>query len=419
MKYYKRYIDLMLKEYLKSSGAVYLRGPKWVGKTTSCMQIAKSIIKIDDPIFRDNNISIAKINPTILLSGEKPLLLDEWQIAPQLWNAVRFQVDKLGEVGLFILTGSATPIIDDSHHSGVGRIANLTMLPMSLYESHDSTGEISILELKKGNYKITRRIESKQQSIDEISYLICRGGWPAFTALTPNQSLCIARRYIESIIDIEFKNLGKNNKLAEMILRNYALNISSTTPNTRIYEDIKAVYGEVSDKTINDYLTIFEQMFIIDSIPGWNISIRSKTAIQSSPKKDFVDPSLAAAILNLSPQLLYNDMAYFGLLFESLVRRDLKVYSMPLGGYLRHYRDRYGLECDNVLFFNDGSYGLIEVKLGHNDINKAVANLRKLRTILVEKEKKPPQFLMIIVGIGVAYQLEDDILIVPIGVLCA
>lgn len=422
MQYIKRIVDEELEEKLKYIGAVLIRGPKWCGKTTSAKRIAKSIVEMQNPELQDNYIEIADTRPSILLEGEKPRLIDEWQIAPKLWNAVRYSIDNINMPGQYILTGSATPIDDKDNnlHSGVGRFAFVDMKPLTLYESGESNGKISLKDIVEGK----REIDGVTTDLvyEKIAYALCRGGWPSTLNLEKEIALKIAKDYVDVLCESDISkvdNIKKNPTLARTILKSYARLVSTIDSNQAIYADVRSNYADISDKTINSYLNALKKLFIIDEIEAWNPNIRSKTAIRTSPKKTMIDPSLAVAALGITPQELMLDINTFGLLFENLVNRDLSVYARKNGGKLKHYRDRYGLECDNVIHFEDGSYALVEIKLSGSRIKEAEEYLLHLKSLIEGSPnlKTKPLFLMIITASEMAYTTENGVLVVPIGCL--
>ena len=420
MKYIKRIIDNEIKEKLSIMGAIVIKGPKWCGKTTSAKQIAKSVLEMQNPDLQENYIELANTKPSLLLEGEKPRLIDEWQLAPKLWNAVRYSVDEIGLPNQYILTGSSTPVEDSSLHSGVGRFAFVTMKPMTLFESGDSNGKISLRDILNGN----REIDGIKTDLgyEEIAYALCRGGWPAAINLDKNKSLEIAKNYIDVLCESDISRVDgvhRNPNLARAILKSYARQVSTIDSNQSLIDDVKANYADVSDRTIFEYLSVLKRLYIIEDIEAWNPNIRSKTAIRTAPKKSMIDPSLAVAALGVSPKEIMLDIRTYGLLFENLVNRDLSVYVSSLGGILKHYRDRYNLECDNVIHFNDGRYALIETKLGGTRIKEAEEHLITLRDLIVKNQPKigKPEFLMVITGTNMAYTTESGVMVVPIGCL--
>lgn len=417
-KYLKRCIDSVLEMYLETFGAVLIEGPKWCGKTTTASMQSESIIKLQDPRKFNDYIKLAEINPKALLDGKTPRLIDEWQLAPILWNAIRAEVDERNKEGLFILTGSTTLKNDDTMHSGTGRIARLLMRPMSLYESLDSSGQISLSNLFKQNTEIDGITTST--SIEDISKYICRGGWPSTIGKSEKSSQLIAEDYVNSICESEASSVDgfeKNPNRVRAVLRSYSRNISTLATNRTILNDIAANDMQISEPTLYSYLNALNRLFVIEDIPAWSPSIRSKTVIRSSNKKGIVDPSLAAASLGITPGNIFDDMKTFGFLFESLCIRDLRIYSQEIGGKVYYYRDRYGLECDAVIRLNDGKYCLIEIKLGNTDIDKGAENLTKLSNLLMENGKKPPQFLAVVSGGNIAYTRADGVKVIPISCL--
>lgn len=420
MKYINRIVDNEIKEKLKITGALLIKGPKWCGKTTSAKQIAKSVLEMQNPDLQENYIELANTKPSLLLEGEKPRLIDEWQLAPRLWNAVRYSVDNIGLPNQYILTGSATPNDESGLHSGVGRFSFVIMKPMTLYESGDSNGKISLLGILNGN----RNIDGIKTELtyEKIAYVLCRGGWPNSIYLAKKQALAIPKNYIDVLCDSDISRVDgvkRNPTLARAILRSYARCISTIDSNQSIYDDVKANYADVTERTIIDYVDVLKRLYVIEEIEAWNPNIRSKTSIRMSPKKTMIDPSLAVAALNCTPEDIMFDIKTFGLLFENLVNRDLSVYVNSIGGNLNHYRDRYGLECDNVIHFDDGRYALVETKLGGSKIKEAEEHLLKLNELISNADPKigKPEFMMIITGTEMAYTTENGILVVPIGCL--
>lgn len=420
MEYVNRIIDNELKQKLSIVGAVLIKGPKWCGKTTSAKQVAKSVLEMQNPDLQENYIELANTKPSLLLEGEKPRLIDEWQLAPKLWNAVRYSVDSIGLPNQYILTGSATPNEDSTLHSGVGRFAFLTMKPMTLFESGDSNGKISLSDILNGN----RNIDGIKTDLtyERIAYVLCRGGWPAALNLSEKQALQIAKNYIDVLCDSDISRIDgvrRNPSLARAILKSYARQDSTIDSNQSLFEDVKANYSDVSERTIIEYLDVLKRLYIIEEIEAWNPNIRSKTAIRTSPKKSMIDPSLAVAALGCSPKELMLDIRTYGLLFENLVNRDLSVYVNSIDGILRHYRDRYNLECDNIIHFENGKYALVEVKLGGTKIKEAESHLLTLQNLIIQNQPKlgKPEFLMIITGTEMAYNTENGVMVVPIGCL--
>ncbi|AMK15246.1 ATP-binding protein [Methanobrevibacter olleyae] len=424
-KYLPRYLDKELEFALNSIGAVLIVGPKWCGKTTTAKQHSKSIIQLQDPRYSDSYIKIANTEPLTLLEGETPRLIDEWQMAPKLWDAVRYSVDEKDGKGLYILTGST--VVDDSKimHSGTGRIHRLTMRPMSLYESGDSNGKISLLELFE-NPNLNINLIKSNLTIKDIIYLACRGGWPESLSLeTEKEQLFIAKSYIKNICEIDtsrIDNVKRDPGKVNALLRSYARNISTLAKNTTIFNDINKQY-EITEPTFYSYLNVLKRLFVIEDVLPWSPNIRSSQTIKKTPKKEFIDPSIAVAALNLNPKILLYDLNTFGFIFETLCIRDLKVYSSLKEGKVQYYNDKNGLEVDCVLTLNNGKYALIEFKLGSNEEEKAAKNLLRLDKLIKEKialgdvNIPEPSFLAIITAGSMAYTREDGIKVIPIGCL--
>lgn len=420
MEYIKRIVDKEITDKLDITGAVLIKGPKWCGKTTSAKQIAQSVLEMQNPDLQENYIELANTKPSLLLEGDKPRLIDEWQLAPKLWNAVRYAVDNAESTNQFILTGSATPNDDDTMHSGVGRFSFVTMKTMTLFESGDSNGKISLLDVLNGDADI-EGIRT-DLTYEKIAYVLCRGGWANSLNLSEKQALQISKNYIDVLCNSDISKVDgikRNPLLARAILKSYARQVSTIDSNQALYEDVRANYADVSDKTISDYLDVLKRLFIIEEIEAWNPNIRSKTSIRTAPKKSMIDPSLAVAALGVSPKDIMLDIKTFGLLFENLVNRDLSVYANSIGGTLKHYRDRYNLECDNVIHFEDGRYALIETKLGGSKIKEAEEHLVTLKNLIIENEPKlgEPAFLMVVTGTDMAYTTEKGVMVVPVGCL--
>jgi len=425
MKYLPRIIDNEIKEQLEAVGAINIRGPKWCGKTTTAENFSKSIFKVQGDSSSNsvnNNILLAKDNPYFVLKGEVPRVIDEWQLVPELWNAVRNQVDERRTPGQFILTGSATPNEKDSKnlHSGAGRFAFINMKTMSLYESNDSNGKISLSDLFNKKFDIDG-IKS-DITYEKMAYLIARGGWPEAIDLNEKASLKLPFNYIEAVVNSDISRIdgvSRNPDLARFILRSYARLDSTIDADKTIYKDVVANYGSVSEKTVNDYLNQLKKLYIIDEINAWSPNIRSKTVIRTSPKKSFTDPSLAVAALHITPEELAYDVDTFGLLFENLVDRDLSIYVESIGGHLNHYRDRYGLEVDQILRLNNGKYALVETKTGSSKIPEAEEHLLELKKLILNNQPGlgEPEFLMVVTNTSVAYTTSKGVLVVPIGCL--
>lgn len=428
MEYKNRIADNLLKDKLESKGAVLIRGPKWCGKTTTAEQAANSILYMSQPNSRESNLELAKIDPGMLLMGDTPRLIDEWQIAPQLWDAVRFEVDHRHKVGQFILTGSAVPVNEEARskgqirHTGTGRFAIIDMLPMTLFESGDSSGDVSLSELFQ-NPKLIRGIN--RLSLPDIAYLICRGGWPysIVTELSRRAALSQAFDYLDLVVEEDISRVddtARNAARARQILRSYARFQGTQTPISMIRKDIKSNETDsISDDTISSYLNALRQIFVIKDLPAWNPNLTSKSAIRTTDTRYFTDPSIAAAALRIGPDDLIKSISYFGLIFETMCVRDLRVYAQAIDGDVFHYRDNNGLECDTVVHLRNGKYALIEIKLGGDKlIDEGVKNLNKLSSIIDTSKMGEPSFKMILTAVGdYAYRRQDGIFIVPIGCL--
>ncbi|NMA06013.1 MAG: ATP-binding protein [Acholeplasmataceae bacterium] len=416
-KYMPRLIDDVIINELKAFGAILITGPKWCGKTTTAKQIAKSVIYMHDPEKSDAYIETAKIKPSLLLEGEKPRLIDEWQLAPMLWDAIRFDVDIKGEEGLYILTGSST--IDETQikHSGAGRISRILMRTMSLYESGDSNGQISLNDLFQKN-DIDKAISSLK--VDDIANLIIRGGWPNSIGKSIEISSRQVSGYIETIANSEIKTIDgveRNTEKTKAILRSLARNVATSVPNSTILKDLVAGDDLMHQNTLSDYLRVLEKLYVIENLPSWAPQLRSKTVIRKSPVRYFIDPSIPAAILDANPQDLFYDLKTFGFLFESLVIRDLRIYAQKLNGSVYHYRDKNDLEVDAIIHLKNGKWGAIEVKLGSNEIDKAVLNLLKLKEKINIDKMNSPSFLAVVTGTQFGYKRPDGVYVIPIGCL--
>ncbi len=419
--YKKRIVDEILVRKLEGKGAVLIEGPKWCGKTTTAEQFASSILYMDDPLNKEQNISMSDINPKRLLNGATPRLIDEWQIAPKLWDAIRFEVDHRGELGQFILTGSAVPPdTKEITHSGTGRFTWLTMRPMSLFESGDSSGEVSLQEIFEGNQDIDGQSDL---SIERLTFLIARGGWPLSLEMKDSIALEQAFDYVDAVVHSDINrvdNIQKNPEKIKRLMRSYARNQGSQVPNTQIALDISTNDDSpINDETVASYINALKKIFVIEDMPAWNPNLRSKTAIRSSDTRYYVDPSIACASLGIGPNDLINDLKTLGFLFETLCVRDLRVYAQALNGEVYHYRDKDNQEVDAVIHLRNGKYGLIEIKLGGDKlIEEGVKSLKAMERKIDTDKMNPPSFLMVLTGIGdYAYKRKDGILIVPIGTL--
>lgn len=418
-EYLKRIADRMLQERLAASGAVLIEGPKWCGKTRTALENSKSHLFMQDPDRAVSYLKAADIKPSLLLQGETPRLLDEWQTAPVLWDAVRFMVDQRGKPGQFILTGSAVPKDNVVQHTGTGRISRLMMRPMSLYESLESNGSVSLRALFDGQTEIDN---FSPLTIEQIAFAIVRGGWPASIGESEDIALRHAIDYVEAVINADVSRVDgieKNPVRVRALLRSLSRNISTLATIRTIRADIALGDADesISEKTISQYLGALDRIFVTENLPAWNPALRSKSAIRTSPKRLFVDPSIAAAVMRLTPSRLLDDFNYFGFLFESLCDRDLRIYAEAIDGQVFHYRDGSGLEADAVIALNDGRWAAVEVKLGSKEIDEAAGHLLKLKDKVNTEKMREPSFLMILTGTEVAYRREDGVYVVPLGCL--
>lgn len=413
--YLPRLCDQELQLALQTTGAVLIEGAKWCGKTSTASHAAKSILYMQDPDNAASYQAMADTKPSLLLKGATPRLIDEWQMAPVLWDAVRFEVDKTGGAGQFILTGSAVPADNLTAHTGTGRFSRILMRPMSLFESNESNGTVSLGELFDGN----RAIEAMSElTIEKIAFALCRGGWPAIVRRNEASALRMSKDYVEAVINHDVSrvdDIEKNPERVRLLLRSLARNTSTLASIQTIKNDIEATDISISDKTISSYLNALRRIFVVEDLPAWLPSMRSKTAIRTSSKRHFVDPSIATAILRTNPDGLLNDFVTFGFLFESLCTRDIRVYAQALDGDVFHYRDKSGLESDLIVRLRDGRWAAIEVKLGNKQIDEAARNLLAIKSKIDEDKMGQASFLMVITGGQYAYCRNDGVLVVPIG----
>jgi len=421
-KYKARIADKMLSRRLLGSGAVLIQGPKWCGKTTTAEQQAKSVVYMDDPEYMEQNVELANLSPKKLLSGEVPRLIDEWQLAPQLWDAARFEVDHRDELGQFIFTGSAVPVDTIKiHHSGTGRFAWLTMRTMSLSESGDSTNEVSLEELFAN--PIAEVFATNPLNIDSLAWLICRGGWPKATMVSKEVALDMAYRYYEAVVHSDISrvdNVSRDPERAKRILRSLARNqCAQVTVNTICADLENNDVAATNRNTVASYIEALKKIFVLEDSLAWNPNLRSKTAIRTSDTRYFSDPSIGVAALGIGPNDLVNDLSTMGLFFESMCIRDLRVYADAIDGTVYHYRDGNGLECDAVVHLRNGNYGLIEVKLGgEKNIEEGAKNLKLLASKIDDTKMKSPSFLMVLTGTSrYAVRRDDGVYVVPIGCL--
>lgn len=427
MAYLNRMADKLLHENLEAFGAVLIEGPKWCGKTTTAEQQAKSVLQLQDPDTREGYMATAGIRPSLLLAGDTPRLIDEWQMAPVLWDAVRVMVDKRQQAGQFILTGSNT--VDDTEimHTGTGRITRMKMYPMSLFESKESNGAISIAELfDNPDLEIDGVMSS--MTIENLIFAACRGGWPAAIGLkTPNARLRTARDYVNSVCTTDISTVDSVKRdpiLTRLILRTYSRNISTLAKRANMLKDVKANVETCSDKTFDSYVDALNKLFVIEDVEAWCPAIRSASAIRNGMKREFVDPSIAVAALGLTPESLQMDLKTFGFIFECMCIRDLKSYSQALDSSIAYYHDRYDLEADAVLHLADGRYALIEFKLGSKEIDEGAKHLLEIKRLVSEyneKEKqmrlREPDLLMVITGGPIAYSRPDGVKVIPLACL--
>ncbi len=420
-EYKQRIADRILERKVLGKGAVLIEGPKWCGKTTTAKQLAKSVLDLGDASVLKQSSQMIEISPKSLLEGATPRLIDEWQALPPIWDSIRSEVDKRGEPSQFILTGSSVlPDANETIHSGTGRYAHVMMRPMSLYESGESTGSVSLIDLFAGK---TPDVQENKLEIDDLAYLTCRGGWPWTTLISPKVALDQAFDYVDSVIKRDIQRVDKvkrSPERARLLLRSYARNISQQVSYATIRKDMLSNDASTLDEdTVADYIKVLKKLFVIEDLVAWNPNIRSKAAIRTSDTRHFVDPSVGTAALGLGPKDLINDLQSFGLFFEDMVVRDLRVYAEALDGELYHYRDSSGLECDTVLHRRNGSYALLEVKLGGEDkINEGAASMIELANNIDTDKMPAPSFMAVIIGVGkYAYRRKDGVYVLPIGCL--
>ncbi|MBR5651352.1 MAG: ATP-binding protein [Bacteroidales bacterium] len=429
MEYLPRIADDELKLRLEAFGAVQIKGPKWCGKTTTAEMQAKSVIKMQNPDTREGYLATARTKPSLLLKGDTPRLIDEWQVAPVLWDAVRNAVDERRRKGQFILTGST--VVDDERgeimHSGTGRISQMAMLPMSLFESKESNGSVSLTKLfNDKNLDIDGCMS--ELKIEQLIFAACRGGWPAsLDDMSYEAKLLIARDYVDIVCNEDVSRVDKrqrNPAIARLVLRSYARNLCTMAKKTNMLADVSVEMEGMAMSTFDDYVSAFEKLYVINDIEAWSPSIRSKTVIRTGKKRCFVDPSIAVAALGLSPEMLELDLNTFGFIFECLCMRDLKAYSQAMGGQLSYYRDRTGLEADAVLHLADGRYALVECKLGSREIDDGAKHLLEIKELVEKKNEddgqpklRMPDLLMVLTGGEIAYTRTDGVKVVPVGCL--
>lgn len=415
--YLPRITDQLLKDRLEAKGAVLIQGPKWCGKTTTGKIHAKSFIEIDQPELTKQYQTMAEVSPRQLLEGETPRLIDEWQLAPNLWNAVRYEVDQRDEFGQFILTGSAVPAqLDESMHTGIGRISRLNIRTMSLYESKDSTGDVSLSDLfEDKDIKATNNT-----TLEDIAFLICRGGWPKSVGLEKKPALFQAIDYFDAVVSTDISRVDfveRDKEKAKRLLKSYARHVGTQVSLETIRQDVLANnIDSLDEKTMYSYLDSLQKIFVIEDSKAWNPNLRSKTSIRTTDTRYFLDQSIAAAALGVGPKDLINDLNTMGFLFENMCIRDLRVYADYLDGTIYHYRDKNGLECDAVIHLRNGLYGLIEIKLGGDSlIEEGATNLKKLAEKIDTKTMKKPSFMLVLCGKApFAYKRPDGVYVAPI-----
>lgn len=419
--YKKRIADIMLQEQLEAAGVVLIQGPKWCGKTTTAQQAAASTLFMDNPSIMQANLMLAETNPDIILQGENPRLIDEWQLAPSLWDAARYEVSRRGLPDQFIFTGSAVPPDKSSiTHSGTGRFAWLTMRPMSLLESGESTGAIKLSSLFHGE-----KAAGAATPIDirRLAYIMCRGGWPGSLSLSEKAALRQADNYVDAVVNsdmLRVDGISRNATFTRKLLRSYSRHQGTQVSVSKIYDDLVATdSNSFSHDTIYDYINALKKIFVIEDMEAWSPNLRSKTAIRSSDTRYLVDSSIATSSMGVGPEDLIKDLNTMGLIFETMAVRDLRVYAEALGGHVYHYRDKNGLECDSVIHLRNGKYGLIEIKLGGDSLIESGADtLKRLATKIDTDKMEKPSFMMVLTGLGqYAYPRKDGVIVVPIGSL--
>jgi predicted AAA+ superfamily ATPase len=415
--YISRICDRELHDALNTTGAVLVEGPKWCGKTSTCEHAAQSVIYLQDPDHTESYLNLAETTPSWLLRGEIPRLIDEWQMAPVLWDAVRFEVDRRGEPGQFILTGSAVPPQNATAHTGIGRITRMRMRPMSLFESDESNGTVSLSALFNGTQGPA---EPTSTTVERLAFALCRGGWPATLSRPEKAALRLPQNYLEMVIheDIsEVDGVDKDPARVRVLLQSLARNVATLASHQTIVDDVSANQKSLSEKTVASYMNALRRIFVLEDLPAWAPALRSKTAIRTADKRLFVDPSLAAAALRLRPESLMLDFNTFGLLFENLCARDLRVYAQANDGDVFHYRDKNNLEADLIVQLRNGQWAAIEVKMGHRELDTAAQHLLKLQSKVDEGRMGAPAFLMILTATSIPYQRPDGVWVVPLACL--
>jgi len=416
-EYLPRLIDDSLVKLLKASGCVVIEGPKWCGKSTTAKRFSKTVVELQRKKTLKLYQTYLYTEDENVLRGEKPILFDEWQKLPELWDHIRWAVDTYGGRGQYIMTGSAKPVEDKGRHSGTGRMATVTMRPMSLFESMESTGEVSLGDLFRSVPKISG---NSKVTFNRIAHLVCRGGWPESVGDDDETALLVAKSYYKSLTDTDITDVDdikRNPMMARKILRSYARNISSFAANDTIRDDVLATADTLDKKTLASYLNAFRKLFVIEDVSAWSPKLRSRTTIRTADKRQFTDPSIAAMALGASPNDLISDLNTFGFLFECLCIRDLRAYADKIEGNISQYHDSSGLEADAVIHLNNGDWGAVEIKLGGNEIDDAAENLLKFKGRVDTDAVREPKFLMVLTGLDYAYRRPDGVYVVPIGCL--
>ena len=416
-KYIPRLIESTIKDQMRAAGCVVIEGAKWCGKSTTAERFAKTVVKLRNPLVFKKYETLASTDGIKLLEGEKPMLFDEWQKILSLWDFIRDDIDTNGGRGQYLLTGSAKPSEDGNRHTGTGRFAKVRMRPMSLWESGDSSGQISLSRLFGPDHGISG---DSDLNFDKIAKLICRGGWPESVGEDEKVALLIARNYYRSLTDSDITDVDgikRNPERTRRIMRAYARNISSLASDKTIMDDVLSNDSALDVKTFGSYTNALRKLFAIEDVPAWSPKLRSKTTMRSSDKRQFADPSIAAAALGAEPGDITDDINTMGFLFESLCTRDLRIYADKLNGAVYYYRDKNGLEADAIVHLNNGDWGAVEIKLGGNEIDEAAKNLIKLKNKIDTDDMREPRFLMILTGLSYAYRREDGVYVIPIGCL--
>ena len=415
--YLPRLIEKEIEKQMKAMGCVVIEGPKWCGKSTTGERFAKTIVKLQKKEVLKKYQTFATTDSSLLFEGVRPIMFDEWGLLPELWDYIRVEVDESGKRGEFILTGSAKPLEDSKRHSGIGRIVKIRMRPLSLWESKDSTGQVSLKDLFAGCRKVTANCKL---GLRDIAFIICRGGFPETIGEEMETALTLSQNYFKALVEddiTDIDDIKRNPERARKIIQSYARNISSTATNKTLKDDITSSDETLDEKTLSSYTNALRKMYVIEDVVAWSPKLRSKTTIRASAKRQFADPSIATAALGATPNDLINDLNTFGFLFESLCIRDLRIYAEALGGTVYHYQDNGGLEADAIVHLANGDWGAIEIKLGANEIEEGAANLITLKKRVDEKKMKEPKFLMILTGLDYGYTRPDGVHVVPIGCL--